>query len=123
MTNKGGCLMIFGDKSKKIESYAKKGKSAKIIPLLTDRKKDVRMSAIKALGNIGDDHCVNNLLLLLGDPDPEIRRQTAASLGDIGKDVCKTHLQSRVKQETDEKVLAAMHDSIMRISAKVGYVK
>ena len=123
MTDKGGFLMIFGDKVKKIDTYVKKGKSAKIIPLLMDRKKEVRLTAIKALGSIGNDHCVNNLLLLLGDPDPEIRRQTAASLGDIGKDVCKTHLQSRVKVEEDESVLAAMHDSIMRISAKVGYVK
>ena len=121
--DKGGFLMIFGDKTKKIDGYVSKGKSVKIVPLLMDRKKDVRLKAIKALGSIGDDTSVNNLILLLSDPDPEIRKQTATSMGDIGKDVCKTHLQSRVKIEKDEDVLASVHDSIMRISQKVGYVK
>ncbi len=115
--------MIFGDKAKKIESYVKKRKSAKIIPLLMDKKQDIRLEAIKALGEIGDDHAVNNLIIMLQDSDPEIRRQTAVSMGDIGKDVCKTHLQNRVKVEKDEKVLEAVHDSIMRISKLVGYTK
>ncbi len=115
--------MIFGDKSKKIDTYVKKGKSVKIVPLLMDKKQDVRLQAIKALGSIGDDTSVNNLIILLSDPDAVIRKQVAASMGDIGKDVCKTHLQSRVKVEQDEHVLDAIHDSIMRISKKVGYVK
>lgn len=115
--------MIFGNKIGKIESYLKKGKAAKIVPLLMDKKLEVRLQAIKALGSIGDDTSVNNLILLLTDSDPAIRKQAAASMGDIGKDVCKTHLQSRVKVEKDEEVLKAVHDSIMRISQKVGYVK
>ena len=115
--------MIFGDKTKKIASYVKKGKSAKIVPLLTDRKQAIRLEAIKALGQIGDDNSVNNLILLLTDPDPVIRTQTAESMGDVGKDVCKTHLQSRVKVEQDQAVLDAIHHSIMRISKMVGYTK
>jgi len=115
--------MIFGDKIKKIDSYVKKGKSVKIVPLLMDKKQDVRLQAIKALGSIGDDTSVNNLIILLTDPDAVVRKQVATSMGDIGKDVCKTHLQSRVKIEQDENVLNAIHDSIMRISKKVGYVK
>lgn len=121
--DKGGFLMIFGNKINKIDSYLKKGKSVKIVPLLMDKKQEVRLQAIKALGSIGDDTSVNNLILLLTDSDPVIRKQAAASMGDIGKDVCKTHLQSRVKVEKDEEVLKAIHDSIMRISQKVGYVK
>ncbi len=115
--------MIFGDKLKKIESYAKKGKSAKVVGLLNDKKQDVRLAAIKALGGIGDDASVNNLIVLMADPDPVIRKQVAASMGDVGKDVCKTHLQSRVNIEKDEAVLDAVHDSIMRISQKVGYIR
>jgi HEAT repeat protein len=115
--------MIFGDKLKKIESYAKKGRSAKLIGLLNDKKQDVRLAAIKALGGIGDDTSVNNLIVLMADPDPVIRKQVAVSMGDTGKDVCKTHLQSRVSVEKDEAVLEAVHDSIMRISKEVGYVR
>ena len=94
--------MIFGNKLNKIDSYLKKGKSAKIVPLLMDKKQEVRLQAIKAMGSIGDDTSVNNLILLLTDSDPVVRKQAAASMGDIGKDVCKTHLQSRVKTEKDE---------------------
>ena len=115
--------MIFGDKTQKIAALTKKGKSAKIAPFLMDKKQEVRLEAIKALGQIGDDHSVNNLILVLADPDPVIRKQTAASMGDVGKDVCKTHLQNRVKVEQDESVLDAVHDSIMRISKLVGYTK
>lgn len=116
---KGGFLMALGNKVKKIESYKNKRKSDKIVSFLTDKNKDVRIEAIKALGEIGDDTSVNNLILLLSDPDPDIRRQAAISMGDTGRDVCKTHLQNRVKLEKDEAVLEAIRDSIMRISEQI----
>jgi HEAT repeat protein len=115
--------MLFGDIDKKIDAYVNKGKSEKIAGLLQQKKKGVRLKAIEALGQIGDDHAVNSLVLMLSDPDPEIRKQTAKSMGDIGKDVCKSHLQHRVQHEENEEVTKAISDAIMRITEKVGIIR
>jgi HEAT repeat protein len=115
--------MFFADKAKKIEAYAHKRKSVKIAPLLQDKKKEIRLAAIKALGTIGDDNSVNGLIAYLSDPDPEIRTQVAHSMGTICKDVCKTHLQYRIQSEKDEHVLAAIRESIASISASISSSK
>lgn len=115
--------MLFGNIDKKIDAYVKKGKSEKLAALLQEKKQDTRIKAIEALGQIGDDHAVNNLVLMLSDPDPEIRKQTAKSMGDIGKDVCKSHLQHRLQHEDNKDVSKAMSESIMRITEKVGLIK
>ena len=46
-----------------------------------DSDKDVRETAVWALGNIGDRSSADALAAALSDPDPEIRRRAAWALG------------------------------------------
>ncbi|MEA4889510.1 MAG: HEAT repeat domain-containing protein [Clostridiaceae bacterium] len=110
--------MLFADKGTKIERYAKKRNSAKLVALLTDKKQDIRVLAIKALGTIGDEAAVNSLIDLLGDPDPAIRLATVQSMGVMENQVTKTHLQHLNETETDESVKAAIRETILKIPNK-----
>ncbi len=111
--------MIFGDKTAQIERYAQKNKSVKLVAMLNDRKKDVRIKAIKALASIGDDTAVNNLIIMLHDPDKEIRMATIEGMAEMGNGVTKTHLQDYIEKEKDEELVAAAKHAIFNISKQV----
>lgn len=78
---------------------AKIGKPAYqyIVQSLADDNEWVRMFMAEALGNIGDDQSVSNLLPLLKDKDQMVRFMTADALGNLGsrdaipylEEVCK----------------------------------
>ena len=111
--------MIFGDKSAQIEKYAQKHKSTKLVSLLKDKKKDIRIQAIKALAKIGDDTATNNLIIMLHDPDKDIRMATIEAMGEMGNGVTKTHLQYYIEKETDKELISAARHAIFNISKKV----
>ncbi len=121
--NEGGNIMIFGDKSAQIEKYAQKHKSSKLVSLLKDKKKDVRIQAIKALGQVGDDTATNNLIIMLHDPDKDIRMASIQAMGDMGNSVTKTHLQYYIEKETDKELIEAARHAIFAISKKVDPVE
>lgn len=108
--------MVFGDKKARIDKLAEKEKSTKIVPMLKDKKKDVRLKAIEGLSKIGDDAAVNNLIIMLHDPDKEIRMATIKAMGEMGNNVTKTHLQHYIEKETDEELIEASRHSIAAIS-------
>ena len=111
--------MVFGDKSAKIEKYAQKNKSDKLVALLKDKKKDIRIQAIKALAKVGDDVSVNNLIIMLHDPDKDVRMATIEGMGEMGNGVTKTHLQDYIEKEKDEELLKAARHAIFNISKVV----
>lgn len=53
-------------------------------PLLRDGDRDVREYAIVALGLIGGEYAVDELLRLLKDEDKDMRRWAATALGELG---------------------------------------
>ncbi len=115
--------MILGDKTAKIEKYAQKNKSAKLVPLLNDRKKDIRIKAIKALATIGDDTSVNNLIIMLHDPDREIRLATIEGMAQMGNGVTKTHLQDYIEKENDKELVEAARKAIFSIAKQIDPVE
>ena len=110
--------MLFASKASKIEKYAQKKNSAKLIPLLKDSKTEIHIQAIKALGTISDDKAVNELIALLSDPDPAIRLEVIKSMGNMGNQSIKSHLQHLIQVESDETMKQAIRDSIARIPKK-----
>lgn len=111
--------MIFGDKMAQIEKYAQKNKSSKLVSLLKDKKKEVRIQAIKALAKVGDDTATNNLIVMLHDPDKDIRMATIEAMAEMGNGVTKTHLQYYIEKETDKELIEAARHAIFSISKKI----
>lgn len=110
--------MLFADKSTSIERYAKKKNSAKLVPLLRDKKPEIRIQAIKAMGTIGDETCVNEMIALLSEPDKAVRLEVIKSMGTMGNQVIKSHLQHLIQSETDETLKQAIRQSISQIPNK-----
>ena len=51
---------------------------------LSNEEAEVRYEAATALGSLGDESAVANLVVALSDPDDEVREAAIAALGDIG---------------------------------------
>ncbi|NCC48957.1 MAG: HEAT repeat domain-containing protein [Clostridia bacterium] len=108
--------MLFGDKASKIDKLVGKRNSAKLVALIKDKNPDIRIKAIKALGQIGDDTSINNLTILLHDQDKVSRKAAIESMGETGNAVAKTHLQYYIEKEDDQELVKAARSSIAKIS-------
>ena len=108
-------------KTDKIEKLVKRAKSEKIIAFMNDKDPEVRKAAIAALGKLSDDKAVNTLIDLLRSSDPDTRIDAVKALGDMAlrerkEPQSKTHLQYLRNTEKDERVLAAISDTLTIIS-------
>ncbi|MGB2660979.1 MAG: WbqC family protein, partial [Candidatus Omnitrophota bacterium] len=86
---------------------------------LRDDDPDIRLAAVRALGDIGPkaEHAVNILVYMLKDDNAEIREETARTLGRIGflAKAAIPYLKARRYHGDDEKVLRAVSDAIEKI--------
>ena len=89
------------DKCNAALDLAKIGKPASqyIIQSLGDDNVWVRMFMAEALGNIGDNQSVPNLVPLLKDEDQMVRFMTAEALGNIGSKDAIPHLEEVCKND------------------------
>ena len=65
-----------------------------LIPLLEDRKKQVRKNAAWALGAIADEQAVAALTKILTDPDAEVQETARNALESIGNEKAKKNAGS-----------------------------
>ena len=107
--------MIFDDKTTRIDKYAKKRNSTKIVAMINDSNPEIRIQAIKALGAIGDDTAINALINHLSDSDPITRLEVIKTMGTMENQTIKTHLQHLIQVETDEDIKQVIRDSITEI--------
>lgn len=110
--------MLFGDKSAQIEKLAQKKNSAKLVAMIQDKKPEIRLQAIKALGTVGDDTAINALINLFTAPDTDTKIAAIKSAGGSGRQVIKSHLQYMIQTETNENVKAAIHEALAKIPNK-----
>ncbi|NLM78578.1 MAG: HEAT repeat domain-containing protein [Ruminococcaceae bacterium] len=108
-------------KLEKIEKLITKGKSDKIIALTNDKKPEVHLAAIAALGKIGDDNALNTLVVLLRDTAADKRVAAVKALGKIASSdtrnsAAKTHLQYLKNSEKDAQVIQALEETLTLIS-------
>jgi HEAT repeat protein len=110
--------MLFINKTRQIELYAKKGKSAKLTALLKNSKPEIRIQVIHALGQINDDIAANALINQLSDTDPATRLAVISTMGTKNNQIIKSHLQHLIQVETDESIRQVIRKAIAEIPNK-----
>jgi epoxyqueuosine reductase len=77
-------------------------------PILRAKRRGLLRNVCVALGNIGDPVAVQALSQALHDPEPLVRGHAAWALGRIGGDEARRVLETSLRTECDEQVLAEL---------------
>lgn len=104
---------MFGNKLGKIEKLAQKGDAAHLKGLVKDKKPEVRLAAIDALGQCAGEEAFNALTLLINAPDAEERAHVVRALAATKQPKVRAFLEHRKELEKDPKVLTAIHESLL----------
>ena len=110
---KKGRKIMFGNKLAKIEKMAQKGDAHHLKELVKDRKPEVRLAAIDALGQCSGEEAFNTLTLLINTPDAEERAHVVRAMAATKQPKVRAFLEHRKDLEKDPKVLAAIHESLL----------
>ena len=110
---------MFGNPLKKIEKLERKHNAEKIGPMVYDRKEEVRMAAIAALGRIGGEHAVNALVPLLHHDDKKLRIAGAEAMGVMKDPRTRMHLAHQSQLEKDPDVLAAIQKAMQSVRSDI----
>jgi HEAT repeat protein len=106
---------MFGSKMSKIEKLTAKKKSGKLVKYLNDKDGEVRLAAIKGLGQAGGEAAFNSLISLLRDSNADTRKAAASALEELNDDKSIAALNAHQKTETDDAVKEAMRRAIKAI--------
>ena len=99
---------LFGSKLSTIEKLAQKGNAEKLKGMVNDKKPEVRLAAIDALGRCSDEVAFNTLTTLINTPDAETRIHVVRALAATKQPKVRAFLEHRKELETDEKVKAVI---------------
>ena len=102
---------------KKVEGWAAKKKTPKLLKALSADGLDVRISAIKALGTIQDENVMHSLIALLKDPNASIRGSAVEALGILGNGRSLEFVRQLWMNEQDSEVLEKARQAIVKIKA------
>lgn len=94
---------MFGLSEDKIAKWGEKGKASNLVKAVGSKKGNLRLAAIKAMGNVDDEQVYNTLISLLRDRNPEIRIAVLESLGKLNNKNAVEHVRGLVS-DTDPKV-------------------
>jgi HEAT repeat protein len=89
---------------KKIDKWSSKKKAGKLIKALSVNELEIRLAAIKALGNIKEESIMYELLTFLKNPDPAMRLASLESLGKIANGRSFEYIRQMWETEADKKV-------------------
>ena len=76
--------------------------------MVNDKKPEVRLAAIDALGRCSDEVAFNTLTTLINAPDAETRIHVVRALAATKQPKVRAFLEHRKELETDEKVKAVI---------------
>ena len=108
--------MLFGNKTKQVESAIDHKKADKLIALAKDKDEAVALAAVKGLGVVGGEDAINFLVTQLRHIKPEFRAAAATSLGEIGDPLAQAHISGVLKFEKDTATIQAMHAAMAKIA-------
>ncbi|HHV59374.1 MAG TPA: HEAT repeat domain-containing protein [Clostridiaceae bacterium] len=103
----------------KVEKWAKKKKTAKLVKFAESDDKDIRVAIAKGLGTIETEDSANGLVNMLRDPDPDVRIAAAESLGTVGNSRSIEFVRYIVNNDTDENVRKAAGEALNRLKEKI----
>lgn len=106
---------MFGNSVKKVEQLKSKGKADKLAALTGDRKEDVRLAAIAALGEVGGETAVNTLVTLLLSPEDSTRLAAANAMGVMKNPRMRVNVVHQLQRETNPEVKAALEKALLSI--------
>ena len=101
----------------KLNQFAAKGKENKILPHLKSKDKQIRIGAIKALGNCtGGEEGFNQLTTMMPmTTDKDELIAICDALGNLGKEQSFYHISHYMDQVNDPDVIDAMRKAIAKI--------
>jgi len=102
----------------KIEDWGNKKKVDKLIKELSNRKSDVRIAVVKALGVARDYRAVSALISVLTDPDTNVRLCAIEVLGNIGDPRAKEHLRYISEKDANEELRKRALAALAKIAGK-----
>lgn len=103
---------MFGNNLKKIEKLARKKNSDSLVKFLTSKDSQVRLAAIRGLGEAGGEPAFNNLTSLLRNADPIVRAAAASALEVLKSPKAVAFITNRLKDETDAAAATAMRKAL-----------
>ena len=106
-------------KLKKIEKFASKGKTDKLLPFLRDPDQEVTLKAIQALGQFTSQVDVLGALAeILEDGDVVLRKAAASAFSGADGSYAESVLMHQMEQETDAGVQAVMREALADIKGR-----
>lgn len=100
----------------KVNKLVEKGKTEKIVALVHDKDKEVRLAAIEGLRSVPEtEDSVNALVAMINDTDTEIRREVIISLGYTQDSYVETQLRHRLTAENDDSIKEVIRESLDRM--------
>ncbi|HHY83376.1 MAG TPA: HEAT repeat domain-containing protein [Clostridiales bacterium] len=93
---------MFGISEEKIAKWGEKGKGAKLIKAAMSRKPNIRLAAVKAMGNVDDEQVFNLLITCLRDRSPEIKIAAMESLKKLNSKNAVEHVKSLVNDTNSQ---------------------
>ncbi len=109
---------MMGISMENIEKWKEKGKIDKLIKAAEYKKKEIRIAAIQALGNLEQADSVNYLIGLLRNPDAELRLNGAEALGNTKDSRGLEFLRYASENDSDEKVKKVAKEAMTKIIKK-----
>ncbi len=88
----------------KINKWAEKDKTKKIVKALSSPSLDLRIAGIQALGTIDDEESLNTLIMVLRERDPVIRAAASEALGNLGNLRAKEFVRKLSVNDDDKNV-------------------
>lgn len=119
MLVKNGGKSMFGNKLNKISKMVEKNQAENLEKLLKDKKPEVVLAAIDALGQCTGDVPFNALVPLILSPDVQVRVHAVKALGVMGLPKARTFLLHQKDMEKEPAVLTAIEEALKKISVKV----
>lgn len=106
---------MFGNKVDKIAKLAQKGDGEKLVEFITDKKDEVRLAAIDALGQCSGDVPFNALVPLVHTGDAQTRIHAANALANMKQPRARTFIEHQRAMERDPAVIKALDDALASI--------
>ena len=104
--------MLFGNKMDKIAKLAEKGDAVKLAALVGDKKMDVCLAAIDALGTCAGEESYNALVPLVHAADADVRVHAIGALAASGNARARVHIEHQAKDEKDARVKQAIEKAL-----------
>jgi HEAT repeat protein len=86
----------FGVTEEKIAKWGEKRKAAKLVKAAMSRKPNIRLAAVKAMGNVDDEQVFNLLITCVRDRSPEVKKAAMDSLKKLNSKNAVEHVKSLV---------------------------